>query len=219
MSNRVREACPGHDDEASQCEDCIDIPTRMLFQKALRGTPDPKDTQRKVIRKIIALAEKEGLSQATALQLGPHFFEEYREFHETDNVEEWARFEKSQQCRAMMGILSKHFTTRSTTPDREPPQVGQGTGFHRSLTRVMTSIERLGTWANGKDDPRSFRKSSGWKVNGIFGSSSSSKASISHWPEQGTTADIPHKSGSFRYGQNQNHTVKELFVIKEFTSE
>lgn len=101
MSNGVRKSCAGHDGEASLCENCIDIQTGMLFEKARTGSSDPGDVQCKVIRKIIALAQKEGVSRLTALQLGPHFFVEYSKLHQTDDMEEWKRFEKTQQCRAM----------------------------------------------------------------------------------------------------------------------
>jgi hypothetical protein len=100
MSSPVEENCSRRS-EAPPCDDCVDIQTRMLVYKAHGGFPDLPDGQRKVIRKMLALAEKERVLRSSRVHLVAHFLAEYTKLYRDDSIEEWVRFEKSYQCRAM----------------------------------------------------------------------------------------------------------------------
>ncbi|QKX55126.1 uncharacterized protein TRUGW13939_02218 [Talaromyces rugulosus] len=164
--------------KARACNDCVGIQTEMLVRKAYEKSSNLPDSRRKVIRSMLALAEKERVLRSSMVHLVAHFLAEYTKSYRDDSIEEWDRFEKSDQCRAM---VKKHFSPSHTIPDE--PSKKQGGVIPRGITRVMTSLSGVGfpsrSWANNKDDPSPSKKSSGEKANTFSGYySSSSKPRI-----------------------------------------
>jgi hypothetical protein len=73
----------------------------MLVRKAYEKSPHLPDGQRKVIRNMLALAEKERVLRSSMVHPVAQFFAEYTKSYRDDSIEEWDRFGKSDQCRAM----------------------------------------------------------------------------------------------------------------------
>lgn len=100
MVNEVDEN-PSCHSEARACNDCVSIRTEMLVRKAYEKSPNLPEGQRKVIRSMLALAEKESVLRSSIVHLVAHFLTEYTKSYRDDSIQEWDRFEKSDQCRVM----------------------------------------------------------------------------------------------------------------------